>query len=610
MRRITLCLFTLLLAAAPALSAPAGAPASTSPAKPAASTAPAKPAAQAAPALPDETAAVPAAALQGTQAQLYQWATGDLEVGLWYVRAEAQLKAALKQDPDNAQYHLALGCAEADRAASIGYANSWRMASGMMQSIYPAEIDAWEKGQKDPKSPYYGTPKPNPAPQFKVWTKDDYRTLILTQEQATASIAALAKSATAEWAQAVSLSKTPDERANAEYVQGWGLRLLEKTQGAGGMGAIAGGFMDIMGSPNTNAIKSFEAATKDEPGSATYWQSLGDALYRAPGFSDLIAQYAPTLAPPAPKPGDITALDAYQHALQINSGNPAIHYRIYELEASSDPAHALDDLKLAASGEPDNAYLAYEAAFLEFKQSKFAGVINLMDIIRQSAQSAAKSSPKAAQGSGDSEASSGSGDGSFSVTVTHDSGSADSSMPNSDEAEKQGDAAYQDDHSREVASDAVALIDQGNTAAQYYPFVYTPAVPKMLAVAWGYGSQVDMDPSGGMDIMQLAMDACQYATAAAKAGDVDNALEAARAVTSMGLKMMSGTMSSQQIAGWGMGGGAASMGYSTLEQIYQLSGDQQMAQQVKAEADAFEAQMRSSAMQQMQNWMQSFFGSY
>ncbi|HEX5322614.1 MAG TPA: hypothetical protein VFW40_02430 [Capsulimonadaceae bacterium] len=647
MCRIFSCLFPLLVFAtiAPAIAV------DSTPAK-----APAKPAAQssAPPAMPD-TAPVPAGALEGTPNQLYGWATDHLEAGLWYERAMTQLKAALAKDPQNMQYHLTLGCAEADRAASIGYALSWRDTLTALQGVYPMELDMWQKGQKDPKSFEYGAPKPQPPPKFSIWTKDDYKELKITDAQATARIAELNKAAKGEWSLALTLCKGPQEKALVEYVQGWGLRLTDRTQNSGGAMAMASEMSELFGSASdTDAVKSLEAATKDDPGTAAYWQSVGDALYRDPELSALMT-IIPGASGPPEKPSDISALEAYQHALKINSGNPMLWYRVAMLDKKANPTQALAELKQAASGEPDNAYMAYEAAGWELDQSKFADAFNLLDIIKRASANAEKgkndSGAAANDASPDAQNDTPADAGSpadtpdtssttQSTTVTNgitvitqsggapaqensgndtntsnsggsDQSQADVSSPFDVEGwAKKGADAYQDEPSRELAMQAVALVEQGNDEPDYRAPVYLPAVPKILAVAWGYGNQVNIDPAGGIDSMQTAGALCEFAEAVAKSGDTDDGTRAARAVIAMGLKMMSGLQTGKGITGLGTGASVVLMGYSALEKIYREAGDQDMASQVKAEETAFETQMKTSMMQAMQNWMQSFFGSY
>ena len=48
-----------------------------------------------------------------------------LKQGKSFEVAMAQLEEAVRQEPGNSKYHLALGCAYADRAASLGYAESF-----------------------------------------------------------------------------------------------------------------------------------------------------------------------------------------------------------------------------------------------------------------------------------------------------------------------------------------------------------------------------------------------------------------------------------------------------------------------------------------------------
>ena len=157
--------------------------------------------------------------------ELYQIAVKNLNDGHWFESAIGDLTEAVRQEPQNSDYHLALGCAEVDRAGSLAYAAFMTDQLLNDQAQYVKDYDAWLADQKDPKAEGYGSPAPVPPPfGLHFQTKDDLTHLKLTGRQALARVVELGTAAQAEWAQAVKLAKTPQERAQAENVQGWGLQ--------------------------------------------------------------------------------------------------------------------------------------------------------------------------------------------------------------------------------------------------------------------------------------------------------------------------------------------------------------------------------------------------
>src|SRR5579884_3066305 len=214
-----------------------------------------------------------------TAQQCYHDANEHLVRGMWYERAAAQLKEAIRQEPRNPDYHLALGCAYADRAASIGYAASYAAMHNDEVAQYPKELDDWEKGQSDPTNYEYHTDRPLPPPAFVAYTKDDLKLYTLTSAQTSSQLQELAKQAEAEWTKAIALCPDRKARASAEYVQGWGLSLLSGYRNGAVDYESGAQSPALSGMPTQDdAAKAFEAAVKDDPGNAVYWQSLGDAL--------------------------------------------------------------------------------------------------------------------------------------------------------------------------------------------------------------------------------------------------------------------------------------------------------------------------------------------
>jgi tetratricopeptide (TPR) repeat protein len=280
-----------------------------------------------------------------TAPELYKRAVAHLNAGREFEAAIADLTQAVKQDPRNSDYHLALGCAEVDRAGSLTYASWMRDFSQEAKKQYQKDLADWQTEPHDDPRPV--TPLSVP----RIPTKDDGQPLLLTKTQATARGTTLEQAAQSEWRQAVSLAKTRQARARAENVQGWGMQYERKMQGA-----VVGFAHPSPGVPEAMAVVSaFQASTKDGPADADAWEGLGNAYpYRE--YED--RHYAPEI------------IRAWQRALVLAPHNTALRYRLYRVEARAMPQAAQ---RLAASAL-DSSILQYGLASLLFQQVHYSDV--------------------------------------------------------------------------------------------------------------------------------------------------------------------------------------------------------------------------------------------
>ena len=291
-----------------------------------------------------------------TPAQAFSHARYNLLSGTQYARAVRQLEFCTARAPKNSEYHLALGCAEADRAASVAYAAMWTQERDEERDKYPQAVKDWQAAQRDPKSDNYGSPRPTPPPDKSFPTKDDGKAFTLTPAQAAALVGHLSQSAQTEWKQALALSSTPAQRADAEWVQGCGLRLLRLAQPKNGP-------------TQADVVNALTAATHDAPQNAVYWQSLGDALRGTDILTQILTQAinddknnAPTVA-------------AYQKSLALQPKNTPLWFRVYHMQAKSgrDPQpDAEAAMRHAMDSDPGNAYPHYLLAALLLRRTHFS----------------------------------------------------------------------------------------------------------------------------------------------------------------------------------------------------------------------------------------------
>jgi tetratricopeptide (TPR) repeat protein len=402
-------------------------------------------------------AAGPQPAKRASAAENFEYATHHLTRGQWFERAAGQLRAAARSEPDNGRYRLALGCALASRAASLAYTATFVQAADAYRRSYPERLAAWEAAKKewdarltpspdDPDGKYdEGDPRdpgerPEPPPPLLLRTKDDNQRFRLTPAQAKARVAALAAEAKAEWEKAEALAATPDDRAEAQHVRGWGLWLLARNEKNFLTGLDGKDDGESATAANLRAKvpdevrRLLQAATEAAPENARYWQALGDALL----------------------PDRAKAEKAYRRALELDPLNPALWQRLYLWKGEKhtppaegeetptvtfDPKAAIDDLKRAAQADPLNAFPLYLLAGVKLRETDYGLVIGSPNLRGDAAVDAV--------------------------------------------------AAKVTDAQRGAFREALEFIERGNRAPRYEPLRYRPAVPALLAAAWGYQSWLD-----------------------------------------------------------------------------------------------------------------------
>jgi tetratricopeptide (TPR) repeat protein len=486
-------------------------------------------------------------------AQCYHDATEHLRKGMWFERAAIQLKEAVRQDTKNPDYHLALGCAYADRAASLGYASGFAAMHEDAVAQYPKDLADWEKAQQDPKNDQYHSAKPLPPPAFTAYTKDDLEIFTLTTPEVVARVSELAKQAQAEWKLGISLEKDDKGRANAEYIQGWGLDILTTYKVVGGGMLETSDAQDaVPGMPSQDdVVKAFEAVTKDDPMQAIYWQSLGDILGPPQANTESADDSSGDQSDNATN--STRSMEAYRHALSLDPKNALLWWYIAQFEVRTDPAKAYDDLNHEITADPTNAYPFYIIAESELKQTRY---INNH-----------RENPDV-------------NGGDFLTTEK-----VDRDM-----------AATLTDQDRRLAANAIFLVEQGNNAPFCHYPVYHPPVPIWVTAAFDYLYRAAFLLPAYAQQRGLARDLCGYADVCALSGDLTSAIDADRDIIGMGKRTI-GDWSTQEdwkkghtLIGQLVGIAIVNIGYTDMIRIAQHYGDPGMAEAAQAESDAFTQQ--------------------
>ncbi len=482
--------------------------------------------------------------------EYYDLAVAKLRRRRNFERAILELREAVKQEPENRTYQIALGCAFAGRAASLGNAASYVNMFARDQGKFKQRLAAWETAQKDRSSSLYRKPRPLPP---VLRTKDDKKPFTLTSDEAAKRFTPLALAAVAAWDKSLTLAKTDDERAEAQWYRGWGIRLLHGFGKWFGVNKIKD--VPVL----AQATKAFETANELAPNDARYWQSLGDDVL------DYDCDRGAALSAGAPDPIK-HALDAYRQAATRDKRNVLLWYRLYELQrfdnaaASADPLIGLQNreqsenaLRQAVRWDAGNAFPLYRLAGLRLYETPYS-------LFDQAIRGAIKD---------------------------------DAPEPPREQTTTRVLAALTEKE-RVAAREAIRLIEQGNRAPRFTLPFYQPAVPPLLSAAWNFRRHIWLRETWWdfLAFNTVASVACDYARVTAKQGDGDRAARAARAVITMGERlgrdvwdqMKPGDYEMMQT--WHTGVAAAASGYAALADVYDALGDADRAAQARKAAEA------------------------
>lgn len=498
---------------------------------------------------PDSAAAL---AAQGTRL---------LRKGLRFERAAEYFAQAAEKDPKNPAYPLALGCALASRSASLAYTAGRAFSLSEARAHFAETVREWEEEREtlramDPKEfsdADYEKTRPEMPPAREFRTKDDSQPYRLTREQVERRLTDLQTKALAAWESGIALSASPAEKAQAYYIQGWGMRVLSLFLNSAALDdseepAVPASvpFM-VKGIPKKSEfLAAFGKAIELAPQNPLYWQAKGDALI---GRSDAAED----------KKG---AEKAYRAALERKPRNAAaLWYLLYDWTAakavnefSSDlspkpdtdwPA-ALDLLRRASARDKGNAWPLYEEAGVLFRDAPYS--------------------------------------------LTGPSGN-----PEASEKEKEARrAAVRTDAARKTGRHAIDLITEGNRAARYETPHYADSVPPLLDAVWHYVFPVIIPFSSFARIRELARSAAGYAQFVAESEkQPDEAERAALAVVGMGYRMIGDWPTKDDpatgrtvIAGL-VGIAVAGIGYKYAEKVYETLGATGKLTALQAENAAF-----------------------
>ena len=177
-------------------------------------------------------------------ALLYGQGVRMLREGRTFEKAAAHFVRASEMEPTNAEYQIALGCAYACRVASLSWAGIFADRLAREKAAYPKVMtmideivpqsrrQMQEENASEAEVTRYNTELAELKEKLKanvnriIVIKDDKKPFCLTQVELANELTALTKNALAAWESGVNLCQSMTDKANAEYVRGWGMNLI------------------------------------------------------------------------------------------------------------------------------------------------------------------------------------------------------------------------------------------------------------------------------------------------------------------------------------------------------------------------------------------------
>ncbi|MES2463658.1 MAG: hypothetical protein V4671_24065, partial [Armatimonadota bacterium] len=358
--------------------------------------------------------------------------------------------------------------------------------------------------------------------------KDDAQPFLLTRVQTEKRLAELTAKAAAAWKQGIALAQTPAEKADAHYIEGWGMRLLRRYLTPSESDEEAVGLFVVKGIPSKKEIAdAFEKATALAPQNALLWQARADAL----------------------EPGE-EADNAYKKALELSAGkNANLAYLLYNRTAAATSLENIDKwslalgyLRQAADRDRANAWPLYEEAGILFRYAPYS--------------------------------------------LTGPSGN-----PNATEPEKEmRRQAVRNDAARQSGRRAIDLVEDGNRAPRFEAPRYTDSVPKLLEAAWHFRRDFPNDLGNYARVRELARSCSGYAQFMAEFEKQPSEAERAlNAVVGLGFRMIGDWPTEDDFATGEtiiqglVGVAVVGIGYKSREKLYEFQGNADKLAMAQAE---------------------------
>ncbi len=345
-----------------------------------------------------------------TDERLYQDATESLKKGHRYNKAITALEVAVRRNPANAEYRLALGCAYAARFTSIAQAVQQAEAA---RDEYKDKKERWNYAQTDAQSPRFGVAPP--APPLAGITSDDGASLTLTQAEVTQELARLGNKSVAAFDEASKRAarESPERLAELEYTRGWGLFLLRlfgksvvKDASTSPVSeekrvVLSGDKSENVYISQTQITDCFRNAVSLAPQNPVYWHSFG--LSFAPKYlymdkSEGNGYTAYEKRRPFHGTEEMaSATNALKRALDLEPNRFDLLYQLSLLYSFNDSSKSVAYLEKAATRRGGNALLWYLLAEQKCRQARKESGAPAKSAVRAEALQAIRRGNRAAQ---------------------------------------------------------------------------------------------------------------------------------------------------------------------------------------------------------------------
>jgi tetratricopeptide (TPR) repeat protein len=515
-----------------------------------------------------------------SSAELQDQATRWLVRGRKFETAAQYLLRAAQQEPKEPSHFLALGCAYASRIVSLTYAAAFTYHLAEAQASYGSRLKTWEqeKLEKD------WLEKPELPPNQTYPTKDDGIAFRLTQAQLESRVAELIPKACSAWEKGIALSAGGKEKAQAFYIQGWGIRVLRKylvpVIGTDGQGGKVSGRPALALAPSclkelpaeAAILEAFDKAIDAEPDNPLYWQTRGDALEALGKRDEATSAYQKALDVSPKNAANLRYL-LYARAMNPPEGEYETPFNTQTPQWRSDWDNTRELLRQAQASDPGNAWPLYEEAFLLFRYAPY--VLTSFDYNRVSS-------------------------------------------PEQFEARR---AVVRTEDARKTGHRAIDLIVQGNGTRRYQIPIYRDSVPSWLAAAWSYAPY-------GFDVSKELSESYSRARALSRSGNAyaltmqeeknpDEAERAIRAAINMG-KTIAGDWSLEDNPRTGqtvlqtlVGIVVSVISYrGGLVKLREIQGDAERLAKAKRESEAFQQRYDEFREASQRNFRFNEFTSY
>jgi len=414
--------------------------------------------------------------------RLFKEGEALLTWGRSYERAIILLRIAARRDPANLDYQLALGCVCASRFASIALASRQFERFEFEQKQYERRKAEWEKAQNDPAHPAFGTPEPEPP--VPPSTPDDGRRYEMKKEEARQRLKELGRESIKafEAAHRIAEAAPAERRSKAEYIRGWGLFLLRRF-----------GMDVVKDRPFQSVQNQMRAATND----------TAKSLYISP--EDVIACFRQCTEDDPDKANYWQSLGLSFIPKYVSAAEHGSYAEFAEgapIHKKEDVAAAIQAFQRALSQKPDDFQLLYQIALIVAPTNPVEAVDYL-----EKATGRVKTNAVL-----------------WYLTAEQRFRQAEKS--------KEGDV-------RALQEKAIAAIQTGNSAPQYWAVPFTLPIPSYLRKAWDY-SRVYGLGEDAHTLMVLMSYLSDYISKSIVQGDDEVVLRVVPIMMGMGLRAVRG----------------------------------------------------------------------